>query len=127
VLTDTGERIEAVPICHFAELVGVTEGAIRKAMRTGRLTAVVKLRSGRVMIDQARALQEWRASHPEKGEAREAQARRQLTALQQELQETLIIARMCGERVKRIAERIAGLQRQVRAMEGGDDTGVKPG
>ena len=47
---------------EFAEIVGVTEGAIRKAILRGTLTAFIDLPNGRRRLALDVALSEWRAS-----------------------------------------------------------------
>lgn len=49
----------------FAKLVGVTEGAIRKAIARGEISAeaIIRLPSGKTVLHEAIALQQWRATH----------------------------------------------------------------
>jgi len=62
-LIDDG-GVTTIGLREFARVVGVTEGAVRKAIAAGRLTAVVKLPSGKRALIEEHALAEWAALHP---------------------------------------------------------------
>lgn len=59
----------------FARLVGVTEGAIRKAIAEGKLDVAETTGAGWPRLDEEEALQAWRALHPEPSEGGESDAK----------------------------------------------------
>lgn len=65
--TDQRQLIEegtaTISLRAFAEAVSVTEGAIRRAIKEGRLTAVGYNSHGKPFLYEERALAEWAASH----------------------------------------------------------------
>lgn len=62
---------KAVSQRAFARLVGVTEGAVRKALQNGRLERCVRRdAAGRVWLDPRVGLREWAANHDPSKERR---------------------------------------------------------
>lgn len=54
-----------ISVNAFAKAVGVTEGAIRKAIKSGHIDAYVVLPSGKKMLDEEKARAQWATLHPE--------------------------------------------------------------
>ena len=66
LLNDGG--VTTISIRKFADSVGVTEGAIRKAIKDGKITAVVTKADGKPALIEEQARAEWDAFHPVAGQ-----------------------------------------------------------